>query len=63
MWSKCVSAVGEGGNYLTLFPFHQVLAEGHAGREEMHELTELYNKEILTAEQITELKGNRSYCL
>lgn len=52
-----------GGNYRTLFPFHRVLAEGQAGREETCVLIELHNKEILTAEQIMELKGNRSYCL
>lgn len=43
-----------------LFPFHRVLAEGQAGREEMRVLTELHNKEILAAEHITELEGNRS---
>lgn len=45
-----------------LFPFHRALAEGQAGREDMRVLAELHNKDILTAEQIMELKGNKSHC-
>jgi len=59
----CLNGPGGWGNYLTLFPFHRVLAEGQAARGDMRVLTELHNKEILAAEQITELKGNRSSCL
>lgn len=52
-----------GGNYLVLLPCCSILTEGQAGKEETCVLTDPHNKEILTAERLIELRGNRSYCL
>lgn len=46
-----------------MLPLHRVLAERQALREDMQIFTEFHNKEVLDAEKIIEIRGNRSYCL